>query len=169
MAIEFHCDHCGKLVRAPDDAGGKRGRCPSCKQAVYIPTPTDEIEPLAVAPEDESEEQHRARLLRETHELERRLLEERDLPSSAPPPPPAAASIPIPRADMETLVIQYAQAMASGDLEQAEQLEGEIRTNPDEANNVIQRLMSDEIPPASLANIPRPVLMGFFRKLTEHH
>ncbi len=167
MAIEFHCDHCGKLVRAPDNAGGKRGRCPSCQQSVYIPTPAEAIEPLAVAPEDETEEQQRARLLRETHELERRLLEERELPSGGPPPPDAAAAIPVPRADMETLVVQYAQAMAAGDLEQAEQLEAEIRTDTAAANDVIQRLMSDEIPPAALANIPRPVLMGFFRKLTE--
>ena len=39
MSIEIHCDHCGKLIKAPDDAGGQRGKCPYCHQSVYVPAP----------------------------------------------------------------------------------------------------------------------------------
>ncbi len=165
MAIEFHCDHCGKLVRAPDDAGGKRGRCPACHQSVYIPTPPEQLEPLDLAPVDETEEQQRARLLRETFELERRVYQDSDIPpESAAAPPPAGSPAP-PVLDVETLVIEYAQAMAAGKLEEAEQLAADIRRNMDRANDVIQRLMTDEILPEPLAEIPRPVLVGFFKQL----
>ena len=40
VSIEFCCSHCGKRLRAPDHAGGKRGSCPICKQVIVIP---DEI------------------------------------------------------------------------------------------------------------------------------
>lgn len=37
MAIEFRCDHCSKMMRTPDDSGGKRGRCPHCNETTQIP------------------------------------------------------------------------------------------------------------------------------------
>lgn len=167
MSIEFHCDHCGRLVRAPDDAGGKRGKCPTCHQPVYVPTPSDQIEPLDLAPVDESEEHERARLLKESQDIQRELLDERNPPTDVAP---ASPSVPVeqplpPELDMETLVIEYALAMAAGDLEQAEQLATDIRSDMKAAEDVMQRLMLDELPPERLANIPRPVLVGFFKQL----
>ena len=35
--IEFSCRHCGKLVRTPAEAAGKRGKCPHCQGVVQIP------------------------------------------------------------------------------------------------------------------------------------
>jgi hypothetical protein len=167
MSIEFHCNQCGKLVRAPDEAGGKHGKCPACHQSIYIPMPTDQVEPLELAPMDEVEEHERARLLKETQDLQRRLLEERDLPAgrTATPPPSPAEHVAPPELDMETLVIEYAHAMAAGDLEQAEQLAADIHADMKTAEDVIQRLMLDELPPERLAKIPRPVLVGFFKRL----
>ena len=37
MPIEFFCPGCGKLMRTPDDTGGRKGRCPSCQTKVLIP------------------------------------------------------------------------------------------------------------------------------------
>jgi len=37
MPIEFRCEHCDKLMRTPDDSGGKKGRCPHCKETTQIP------------------------------------------------------------------------------------------------------------------------------------
>ncbi len=167
MSIEFHCNHCGKLVRAPDDAGGKRGKCPACHQSVYIPMPADQVEPLEIAPVDEAEERERDRLLKESQDLQRRLLEEREIPkgmAAAAPPSPGGQVIP-PQLDMETLLIEYAEAMAAGDLEQAEQLASDICTDMNAAEEVMQRLLLDELPPQRLAKIPRPVLVGFFKQL----
>ncbi|HZU38751.1 MAG TPA: PrsW family glutamic-type intramembrane protease [Gemmataceae bacterium] len=38
MAISFVCT-CGKTLRAPDEAAGKRSRCPVCGETVTVPTP----------------------------------------------------------------------------------------------------------------------------------
>ncbi|WP_425617066.1 hypothetical protein NA78x_000735 [Anatilimnocola sp. NA78] len=37
MTIEFPCPQCAQLVRTPDAAAGKRGKCPSCAAVVQIP------------------------------------------------------------------------------------------------------------------------------------
>ncbi len=37
MSIQFRCHHCNKRVQAPDSAGGKKARCPSCGQTVEVP------------------------------------------------------------------------------------------------------------------------------------
>lgn len=166
MAIEFKCDHCGKLVKAPDEAGGKHGKCPGCHQSVYVPTPRDQIEPLEIAPIDESEEREREQLLKESVELQRKLIKEREIPASAGgAPTPSGGTMPTPKLDMETLIIEYALAMAEGNLEQAEQYAADIHSDMDAANETMQRLTSDEMPPEQLAKIPRPVLIGFFRQL----
>jgi phage FluMu protein Com len=171
MAIEFHCEHCGKLVRAADEYAGKRGKCPGCQQSVYIPTP--EIEPLPIAPVDREDERRQHELLDETRRLTESIMHERD---TLPPETPRAAKQPGPapegdarlsHAVMEEAVVNYAKAMAAGNLERAEELAGEIRRDFRVADEVIQRLMLDEIPPAELADIPRPVLVGFFKQLRE--
>jgi phage FluMu protein Com len=35
--IEFTCASCGKLVRTPLNAAGKKGKCPHCRAVVEIP------------------------------------------------------------------------------------------------------------------------------------
>ncbi|MCH7474571.1 MAG: cytochrome C oxidase subunit IV family protein [Gemmatimonadetes bacterium] len=37
MSIELHCPQCEKLIKAPDTAGGRHGKCPYCGRDVYIP------------------------------------------------------------------------------------------------------------------------------------
>lgn len=46
--IHFTCEHCHKSVRVDDRYGGKKGRCPHCKETVAIP-PVDAISELAAA------------------------------------------------------------------------------------------------------------------------
>ncbi len=36
MPIEVRCDHCGRLIRAPDRLAGKRCRCPECQGVIAI-------------------------------------------------------------------------------------------------------------------------------------
>src|SRR5262245_26834918 len=43
MSISFLCPACGKSIKAPDHAAGKRGRCPACKTAATVPMP--EVQP----------------------------------------------------------------------------------------------------------------------------
>ena len=65
MSIELHCPQCQKLIRAPDGAGGKRGKCPFCGSMVYIPTPPDEGEEIGLAPIDPDEERRAEELRKE--------------------------------------------------------------------------------------------------------
>ncbi|QDU97889.1 hypothetical protein [Lignipirellula cremea] len=37
MAIEYRCGNCNKILRTPDDNGGKKGRCPHCQAIMDIP------------------------------------------------------------------------------------------------------------------------------------
>ncbi|WP_254511369.1 hypothetical protein [Anatilimnocola floriformis] len=37
MTIEFPCPQCSQVVRTPDAAAGKKGKCPSCQAVVVIP------------------------------------------------------------------------------------------------------------------------------------
>ena len=55
--------------------------------------------------------------------------------------------------------------MAVGNLKEAEELAAEIRQNLPRADEFIQRLTMDELPPARLAHIPRALLLGFLKQL----
>jgi hypothetical protein len=173
MAIEFHCDHCGKLIRAGDEHGGKRGKCPACHQSVYIPAPPDAIEPLDLAPIDQRAEVELQRMQEESRRLATTILRERSAPTEGRDSGPAVAGgtprdvAAAPKVDMDLLVISYAAAMAAGDLARAEGFAAQIRQHPRAAEEVMQRITVDQIPPPALAKIPRPVLVGFFKQLRE--
>jgi len=38
MPIEFHCQSCSRLMRTPDSAAGKKGKCPHCGAMMDIPS-----------------------------------------------------------------------------------------------------------------------------------
>lgn len=169
MPIEFHCEHCGKLVRTSEQNAGRQGRCPYCKNSVYIPTPSEQIEPLKLAPLDPEEEQRQRRLEEEARALARRIREEKE----TLPPETTRAPIPEPsgeirfQVDMESLVIEYVRCMYEGRLTEAQEYAADIRRDMARAQEVIQRLTTDDIRPLKIAKIPRPVLIGFLRQLRE--
>jgi hypothetical protein len=41
MPIKVTCSNCGGVLHAPDDSGGKRGRCPTCGNILPIPAAAD--------------------------------------------------------------------------------------------------------------------------------
>lgn len=50
MTIEFHCPHCSKLLKTPDDKAGVKANCPGCGQIVTIPIPDPQIETAQADP-----------------------------------------------------------------------------------------------------------------------
>ena len=38
MTIEFHCPHCDKLLKTPDDKAGVSATCPGCGEPVVVPS-----------------------------------------------------------------------------------------------------------------------------------
>ena len=56
MPIKVTCSNCGGVLHAPDDAGGKRGRCPTCGNVLPIPA---EAPKLPQAGGDSTKASHR--------------------------------------------------------------------------------------------------------------
>ncbi len=44
MSISVKCDDCGKTLKAPDSAAGKKAKCPQCGATVKIPEPVYDAE-----------------------------------------------------------------------------------------------------------------------------
>jgi len=50
MPIKVTCSNCGGVLHAPDDAGGKRGRCPTCGNVLPIPADGQKVAEGAAEP-----------------------------------------------------------------------------------------------------------------------
>ena len=167
MSIELHCPKCGKLIRAPDNAGGKHGRCPYCKESVYVPLPPAEEEEIKLAPLDEDDERRTEELQREStqyittvgHEVD-------DVPdvgdSSAPDPPP----VPVPGevVDLGAEVEAYLIAMRDSQLDEAEEVVMRLAQAGTRARDYVEGLMVDEMP-LQIENLPTPLANGFLKTL----
>lgn len=168
MSIELHCPQCEKLIRAPDDAGGRHGKCPYCECQVYIPTPHDEGEAIELAPIDEQELKREAELRREAIAMESQVAHE-----SAKLPPDTGA----PRAarrrptqtpgeviDTAAQVQRFLIAMRDSKLDQADQAVALLKRGGERSLDFVQGLLVDEMPP-QIENVPPPVLTGFLKTL----
>ena len=170
MSIELHCTKCGKLVRAPDEAGGKRGKCPYCQEAVYVPMPHDDSEEIRVAPIDEKEEQRARELRREATEFISAV--EHDtavpeatggadtdgLPGVAPPPGEVV--------DLAGEVEAFITAMRDSKLDEADRTAARLKSSGSGARDYVQGLILDEMPPP-VEGVPPPLVKGFLKKLLE--
>ena len=175
MSIQFHCEHCGKKIEAPDSVGGRRGKCPACRNPIYIPAPpVQEDEPLRLAPLDDYEEQRRKRLLSETFELAQNIIEERAVPDETPPDEPNIASddmsylepisVMNPQ-ELKKTIVQYLRLMADGALEEAEQIAEYIAPQGRAARDVLDKIAMSDLPEPELARVPPHVLAGMIRDL----
>jgi hypothetical protein len=173
MAIALHCEHCGKKIEAPDSAGGKWGKCPTCHNKVYVPS-LDADEELKLTPVDETEKERQQRLLAETNKLRQDILSENEVPPETNKDFPQISSFPditdTPTSDLSDKnltinIISYLQQMANGDLEQAEILVSPIAACGSRALKIIDKLALSEIPEPELADIPPQVLSGLIRTL----
>src|SRR5438309_141884 len=46
-SIEFHCTGCGRALKVPGSAAGKRASCPQCNAIVQVPLTSQEPPPAA--------------------------------------------------------------------------------------------------------------------------
>lgn len=180
MAIEFHCNFCGKLVRAPEEAGGKKGKCPTCQNILYIPMPEGQVEELDLAPVDEEEERRKRQMEEQARAAERALLKEknpapegaasRSADSALPPNPmsadPNAGTVET-NEDVEFLIIEWIRSMADGDLGDADRSMMMLQKHKALAKPLVAKLQVAEPPPDLLKDVPRPVLNRYFRMLRD--
>lgn len=183
MAIEFHCPLCNLLIKAPDEAGGKKGRCPHCKGVCYIPMPPDQVGEYDLAPLDPDEERRRQAALAETARTQQALLHDRGAPDdrlargaagrAASPHGGASAG----RGDAsrgsgaagaltpQERIVAYVEAMSAGRLDDAERQAGLLAPHKAEVARLIERIAADDLATAGMPDVPRPVLLGFLRQL----
>lgn len=183
MAIEFHCEHCEKLVRAPDSEGGQMGKCPFCKGRTYIPAPVPDGE-IPLVPLDDVEEKRRVRAAAEDAAIQRRLLKEnardRDYgakpgfkrpdgapttSSASPPPTPPSGGGGHSRKQLAGLVVSYIEAMSQGNLDKAEKLTAQLAEDRRTSAGIVDDMMTEDLSAYGLPPLPRPVLLGFLRQL----
>jgi len=163
MSIELHCPQCGKLIRAPENAGGKRGKCPYCERNVYIPTPVAAEEIIPLAPMNPDEEAHEAELRRESTRYAASI--EHATEAGVPPSGRGGAKpSPSPPIDIRAEILSFVRAMRDSRLDEAERMADRLIRAGARARDQIDQMIFDEVPP-TVENVPPPVLKGFLKSL----
>jgi phage FluMu protein Com len=174
VAIEFHCEHCNKLVKAPDEVAGQQGKCPHCGGVNYIRRPLKESDELELAPFDEEAEAQARRAALEAAAVQQRLLHERSVPGEpgagrgrpslrrgAPVTPAAPPS----SKQLAALIVRYVEAMSQGRLEAADSVAGELRPHRAAVISLLDDLAGEDLAAYGMPTLPRPVLFGFLKQL----
>ena len=176
MTITFQCEYCGKRIKAPDEAGGKRSKCPACQNSIYVPGQEPDEE-LKLAPVDNTTLEEQRRLMAETRSIEQDILSETNVPAASSEELAAAevpaAYIPTPGTsdmDSEDLmknIIAYLRQMADGQLEEAEIIAKSIIPAGDKVLKLLDDIALSDIPEPELSDIPQQILSGLIRTLRD--
>jgi DNA-directed RNA polymerase subunit RPC12/RpoP len=166
MTIEFHCEHCGRKIDAPDDSSGKWGKCPKCHNKVRVPNP-EEDEEFKLAPLDQDELTRLKQLKAETHKIEQDILSETAIPEVPPEElegiPPAQYQVS--EKELTADIIMYLRFMADGDLDEADKISNRIIPQGGKALKILEEMALQEIPEPELADVPQQVLSGLIKAL----
>jgi hypothetical protein len=162
MSIIFHCEHCGRKMKAPDSSGGKWEKCPACHNKVYVPG-LDSDEELTLAPVDSDEEAKQRQLMNETYNLTQEILLERDVPEG--PSGTARFSFETSEKELTKNIILYLRQMANGELDEAIKTADMIAPYYRQAVKILDKIALSEIPEPELADVPQQVLSGLIRNL----
>ena len=166
MSIELHCPSCTKLIRAPDEAGGKHGKCPYCKQSVYIPTKPDESEEIGLAPIDEEDELRAERFRQEDADYAAAVSRDAGLDADAggAAGDPDFEQAPGEAVDLGAEVKAFVIAMRDSELAEAEAAAARLKAAGTRARDYVQGLLIDELVP-EFENVPSPLVHGFLKPL----
>ncbi|MBN1505734.1 MAG: hypothetical protein JW955_02750 [Sedimentisphaerales bacterium] len=164
MPIKLHCEHCGKKIEAPDNAGGKWGKCPACHNKVYVPLPpSDDDEELRVAPLDEDDLQKQKQLLEETSKLRWDILQEQGTVDV--PPAPGGPAGEISEQQLTEHIVRYLRQMVDGKLDEAQRTADRIVPHRRKAAAILEQFARSDAPDPELEDVPKQVLSGFIRNL----
>ncbi len=178
MSIEFRCQSCGKSVRAPDQAGGKRGKCPYCNVSVYIPAPPGESGEIGLAPVDEStqarQEQLRQESIRYAASVDHEQTPKYDVDGArraSASSEPGKADKPANKVedaviDFPDEVANFVRAMHQSKLDVAERIAGRLKRHSSQTKDYVQGLLVDQMG-LTIEGIPPPLVQGFLKKLLE--
>ncbi len=170
--MDFHCEHCGRLIKAPANSGGRRGKCPHCGGMAYIPAENEDAGELPLAPLDPEEERQRNRAMREAAQTYHHLLQDQTTPGEKG----ARGGVrPVERASegaarlsakaLNRMVVEYVEAMAEGRLGDAEALAARLSKYKSQVLAGLEAMAGEDLAGYGLPALPRPVLLGFLRQL----
>ena len=175
MSIQLHCPKCGKLIKAPDDAGGRHGKCPYCKESVYVPMPADESEEIGLAPIDEEAQRRAEQERRASLDYVASISQGRDARPEDMGDAPGTNTQenvdvgvlpPGGLVDVASEVELFILAMRDSKLDEAEQVAARLVQAGPRAQDYVHNLINNEaIVPVE--NVPPPVVQGFLRTLLE--
>lgn len=167
MSIELHCPQCGKLIRAPEDAGGKKGKCPYCKRSLYVPLPPDELDAIPIAPVDPDEEAREAELRREATSYAAAITKATDSdPAESARSTGAASAGYAETVDVTTEVVAFVTAMRDSQLDDADRIVEKLKKTGTRARDHVQALLVDEMP-LGVDDVPQPLARGFLQTLLD--
>ncbi|HUS48203.1 MAG TPA: hypothetical protein VM098_08785 [Phycisphaerae bacterium] len=163
MSITFQCEHCRREVEAPDEAAGRRGKCPFCGQSNYIPMPAGDKDMLPLAPVDEQEERRRQ------EELQRLFQQERELDSEicSAPAAPLEHREDLKSDDLHHFVVNYCLDLARGNLGRGDTYIQQLRRFGPHGLQAVDDFLSGKALEPALDAIPTKTLQGFLRQLRE--
>jgi len=172
VAIEFHCDHCRHIIKAPDETAGRQGKCPHCGGVNYIPRPfsTDEAE-LDLAPLNDEDEKKRQRASKEDAAYQWKLLHEKSIPGDMPGkgvkrPSGGVTPAPVsPSKHIASLIVRFVEAMSGGKLPQADEVAQQLTKTRTQALAMLDEMASEDLTAYGFPTLPRPVLQGFLKQL----
>jgi hypothetical protein len=160
MGISFKCECCEKKIKAPDSAGGKWGACPSCNHRCYIPLPhTDGEDELLLAPIDPNEESQYQDMMKATHDLTKKVLNETTMPDDD------GSDEPFNERQLLKNIIVYLRYVAEGKLENAESAIPKISAHKERAQDLLKRMARAEKTESELQDINPKLLLGLMKNL----
>jgi hypothetical protein len=161
MPISFHCESCKKKIKAPDETGGKWGKCPHCNHRCYIPLPKSDDEPeLRLIPLDDSDEMDQ--LMRETKNITAEILSQSDLPEDDD----TTGSHTVGEKEIIKHCILYLRQMADGELGAAESTLSHLKKDKKAALRMLTSMARSERPEPELADLPPRILQGLIRDVS---
>jgi hypothetical protein len=164
MTISFACEHCGKRVEAPEEAGGRRGRCPYCKNSCYIPSPVREEDLIDLAPEDAEEERRRKREVEALRRQDRALIADTgERPEGAPEPIEQRETLK--PEDLHHFIVNYVLDLSHSQLERAQKHLAELKKVKRMARAEVDRFLAGDLLEPALDAVPAKLRMGFLNQL----
>jgi phage FluMu protein Com len=151
MSITFRCEHCHKEVKAPDAAGGKRGKCPYCHQSTYIPSPVSEEDILPLAEPTEEEERAEKARIQALYQQEHDLLAQ----TGSAPVTPLEHREELTTADLHHFVINFCLEMARDRAEAADAEAAKLRKFGPLGLKALEEIASGNVREPALDAIPR--------------
>ena len=162
MSISFNCESCKKKIKAPNETGGKWGKCPFCNHRCYIPSlkTADEAE-LTLAPLDANEETQMEELKQEVKNLTHDILSQSTLPEDHP----ATAQNTHTANEKEVIkqCILYLRQVADGELAASGKTFSKLKKSKKMSIRTLSSMARAERPEPELADLSDGILQGLIR------